>query len=130
MTNPMVRVVVVDDHDLVREGLRGVLSADPSIEVVADAANGTHALAAVEMHHPDVVVMDLQMPDMGGIEATRRIIAAPPGTAVLVLTMFNDDDSTFAALRAGARGYLLKGAPRDELRAAVLSVASGQAVFG
>ena len=130
MTEAPIRVLVVDDHELVRDGLRGVLDADPSIEVVAEASDGVQAVAAVEMHRPDVVVMDLQMPGMGGIEATRRILAARPGTAVLALTMFDDDDSVFAALRAGARGYLLKGARRDELRAAVMGVFAGQAVFG
>lgn len=130
MSTAPVRVVVVDDHELVRAGLNGVLGNDPSIEVVAEASNGSQALAAVEVHHPDVVVMDLQMPGMGGIEATRRILTARPGTAVLVLTMFNDDDSIFAAVRAGARGYLLKGVGRDELRAAVVGIAAGQAVFG
>ncbi len=130
MTEGPVRVVIVDDHDLVRAGLRGVLDADPSIEVVAEAADGVQAVAAVEVHHPDVVVMDLQMAGMGGIEATHRILAAQPRTSVLALTMFDDDDSVFAALRAGARGYLLKGSRRNELRGAVLGVAAGQAVFG
>lgn len=130
MTGAPIRVLVVDDHELVRAGLRGVLGSDPSIDVVAEASDGVQAVAAVEVHHPDVVVMDLQMPGMGGIEATRRIVAARPGTAVLALTMFDDDDSVYAAVRAGARGYLLKGARRDELRAAVVGVAAGQAVFG
>lgn len=130
MTDTPIRVLVVDDHELVRAGLRGVLGSDASIDVIAEASDGLQAVAAVEVHHPDVVVMDLQMPGMGGIEATRRIVAARPGTAVLALTMFDDDDSVFAAVRAGARGYLLKGARRDELRAAVVGVATGQAVFG
>lgn len=130
MTDAPLRVLVVDDHELVRTGLRGVLAGDESIEVVSEAADGVQAIAAVEMHHPDVVVMDLQMPGMGGIEATRRILAARSDVAVLVLTMFDDDDSVFAAIRAGARGYLLKGARRDELRAAVVGIAAGQAVFG
>jgi len=129
MTNP-IRLIVVDDHELVRAGLRGVLDSDPSLQVVAEASDGNQALAAVEIHHPDVVVMDLQMPGMGGIEATRRILYARPATAVLVLTMFDDDESVFAAVQAGAKGYLLKGARRDELRAAVNGVAVGQAVFG
>jgi DNA-binding NarL/FixJ family response regulator len=124
------RVLIVDDHELVRAGLRGVLDAEPGIEVVSEAADGVQAVAAAEMHHPDVVVMDLQMPAMDGIEATRRILSSRPGTAVLVVTMFDDDDSIFAAVRAGARGYVLKGAGRRELRAAVVSVASGQTVFG
>src|SRR4051794_6450983 len=126
----VLRVLVVDDHELVRDGLRGVLGGDPGIEVVAEASDGVQALAAIEVHHPDVVVMDLQMPGMGGIEACRRIQATRPGTAVLVLTMFDDDESVFTAIRAGARGYLLKGARRDELRSAVRSVAAGHAIFG
>jgi len=96
------RVLIVDDHELVRAGLRGVLDAEPGIEVVSEAADGVQAIAAAEMHHPDVVVMDLQMPAMDGIEATRRILSSRPGTAVLVVTMFDDDDSIFAAVRAGA----------------------------
>jgi len=104
MTDTPIRVLVVDDHELVRAGLRGVLGSDASIDVIAEASDGLQAVAAVEVHHPDVVVMDLQMPGMGGIEATRRIVAARPGTAVLALTMFDDDDSVFAAVRAGAPG--------------------------
>ena len=110
------RVLIVDDHELVRAGLRGVLDAEPGIEVVSEAADGVQAIAAAEMHHPDVVVMDLQMPAMDGIEATRRILSSRPGTAVLVVTMFDDDDSIFAAVRAGARGYVLKGAGRRHVR--------------
>jgi DNA-binding NarL/FixJ family response regulator len=126
----VLRVLVVDDHDLVRSGVRGVLDSDERFEVVAEASDGNEAVVAAEMHHPDVVVMDLQMPGMGGVEATRRILASRPGTAVLVLTMFDDDGSVFSAVSAGARGYVLKGAGRDELRTAVWSVANGQAVFG
>lgn len=126
----VVRVVIVDDHELIRAGLREVLDGDTAIRVVGEASNGDHALAAVEFHRPDVVVMDLQMPGMGGIEATRRILRSYPRTAVLVLTMFDDDDSVFAAIRAGASGYLLKGAPRAELRASVQGIAMGQAIFG
>jgi DNA-binding NarL/FixJ family response regulator len=129
-TAPPTRIVVVDDHELVRAGMRGVLDTDEQLEVVGEAADGVQALAAVEVHRPDLVVMDLQMPGMGGVEATRRIVRAHPATAVLVVTMFDDDDSVFAAVRAGARGYVLKGANRDELKAAVRSVAAGQAVFG
>ncbi len=125
-----IRVLVVDDHELVRAGLRGVLAADAGFEVVGEAGDGLQALAAVEMLDPDVVVMDLQMPTMDGFEAIRRLGATRPGVAVLVLTMFEDDASVFAALRAGASGYLLKGAGRRDLRAAVQAVATGQSVFG
>ncbi len=130
MTDREVRIVVVDDHQLVRTGLRGVLDGEAGLVVVAEAADGIQAIGAVEVHRPDVVVMDLQMPSMGGVEATSRILAARPSTAVLVLTMFDDDDSVFAAVQAGARGYVLKGAGRDELKQAVRAVASGHAVFG
>jgi DNA-binding NarL/FixJ family response regulator len=125
-----LRVVLVDDHDLVRAGMRAVLDGDPRFTVVAEASDGAEGVAVTQVHHPDVVVMDLQMPNMSGIEATRRILAARPGTAVLVLTMFDDDDSVYSAVRAGARGYLLKGAGREEVRSAVAGVAGGQAVFG
>lgn len=124
------RIVVVDDHELVRTGMRQVLDADDQLEVVGEAADGLQALAAVDVHRPDLVVMDLQMPGIGGMEATRRILQAHPETAVLVVTMFDDDDSVFAAVRAGARGYVLKGANREELKAAVRSAAAGHAVFG
>lgn len=125
-----LRVVLVDDHELVRTGMRAVLDADQRFTVVADAADGAEAVAVTQVHHPDVVIMDLQMPKMSGVEATRRILAARPGTAILVVTMFDDDDSVFSAVRAGARGYLLKGAGREEIRNAVAGVASGQSVFG
>ena len=130
MSYTAIRVVIVDDHELVRAGLRGVLDSDPAIEVVAEASDGVQALAAVRVHLPDVVVMDLQMPGMGGVEATRRITTEHPDVAVLVLTMYDDDDSVFATLRAGAHGYLLKGARRSELRAAVIAVAEHQSTFG
>lgn len=124
-----VRVLVVDDHAIVREGLRGVLEA-AGLTVVAEASSGLQAVAAAATHHPDVVVMDLQMPAMGGVEATRRILATDPDTAVLVVTMYDDDQVVLDALAAGARGYLLKGADRHEIVAAVRGVAAGTAVFG
>lgn len=130
MTSDPLKVLVVDDHELVRTGLRGVLSINEGFDVVAEASDGVQALAALDLHHPDVVVMDLQMAGMGGIEATRRIIERRPTTAVLVVTMFDDDDSVFAAMAAGASGYVLKGADRDELKSAVRSVGLGQVVLG
>lgn len=130
MTSDPLKVLVVDDHELVRTGLRGVLSINEGFDVVAEAGDGVQALAALELHNPDVVVMDLQMAGMGGIEATRRIMERRPTTAVLVVTMFDDDDSVFAAMAAGASGYLLKGADRDELKSAVRSVGLGQVVLG
>jgi len=130
VTSDPLKVLVVDDHELVRTGLRGVLSINEGFDVVAEASDGVQALAALDLHHPDVVVMDLQMAGMGGIEATRRIIERRPTTAVLVVTMFDDDDSVFAAMAAGASGYVLKGADRDELKSAVRSVGLGQVVLG
>jgi DNA-binding NarL/FixJ family response regulator len=124
-----VRVIVVDDHPIFRDGLRTALEDEPSIEVVGDAADGAAALREVAELRPDVVLMDLNMPGMNGIEATRQIRAASDA-AVLVLTMQSDDDSVFAAVRAGASGYLLKGANRDEVIRSVAAVAAGEAVFG
>lgn len=125
-----IRVVVADDHPLYRDGLRGMLDEHEGVTWVGEAATGDEVLARVRETAPDVVVMDLQMPGLDGIEATRRVVAAAPGTAVLVLTMFDDDASVDMALRAGARGYLLKGATQAELVRAVEAVASGQAVLG
>lgn len=130
MSDDPIRVLLVDDHEVVRIGLRGVLEADPGIVVVAEASSGEQALAAWEVHRPDVVVMDLQMPGMGGVEAIRRLTAQDPEVVALVLTMFEDDDSILAALEAGARGYVLKGAGRDELRTAVRATHNRQATFG
>lgn len=100
------------------------------VEIVAEVADGQGALEAAAVHHPDVVLMDLTMPGLGGIEATRRLVAEHPATAVLVLTMSEDDDSLFAALRAGARGYLLKEAAADDIARAVVTVARGETVLG
>jgi DNA-binding NarL/FixJ family response regulator len=125
-----MRVVVADDHPVFREGLLVVLEDLTDVEVVAEAANGEEAIAAVVAHRPDVVVMDVQMPGTGGVEATRRIVAEHPETAVLMLTMSADDDSLYAALRAGARGYLLKDADKTAIARALEAVARGEAVFG
>jgi DNA-binding NarL/FixJ family response regulator len=125
-----LRVLVVDDHPIFRFGLAGVLDGSAAIDVVGTCADGEEAVREATRERPDVVVMDLSMPGTGGIEATRRIATASPTTAVLVLTMLDEEDSVFAAMRSGARGYLLKGAtPEDTLRA-VRSVARGDAVFG
>lgn len=125
-----LRVVVVDDHPVFREGLAAMLDALPDIEVIGEAADGLHAVALAEAETPDVVVMDLHMPELDGVEATRRITATCPDTAVLVLTMLEDDASVAAALQAGARGYLVKEADRTEIVRAIAAVASGQAIFG
>jgi len=125
-----LRVALADDHPMFRAGLRMVLDSDPAVVVVGEATTGVEAVALAAAERPDVIVMDLNMPDMNGVEATRRIIAAGPGIGILVLTMVDDDESVFAAMRAGARGYLLKGAGPDEVLRAVRAVASGTAVFG
>ncbi len=124
-----LRVVIVDDHPLFREGLGAVL-ADADMDVVGQAATGEEALEVVPRADPDVVLMDLHMPGMGGVEATRRLLVERPHLAVLVLTMMTDDATIAAALRAGARGYLLKEAEPQEIMRAITSVAAGNAVFG
>ena len=124
------RVLVVDDHPVFREGVGGAIAADPGLEVVGAAADGPEAVALAEELQPDVVVMDLHLPELGGIEATRRIVATSPHIAVLVLTMLDEEDSVFAAMRAGARGYLLKGATPEDVVRGVHAVARGEAVFG
>ncbi len=133
MTEPErepVRVMVADDHPVFRDGLASLLDPLDGIEVVARAADGAEAVAMAGEHHPDVVVMDVQMPELNGIEATRRIVAEHPGVGVLVLTMGEDDGTVLSALRAGARGYLRKGAEQDEIVAAIRTVHGGGVVFG
>ncbi|WXF91093.1 response regulator transcription factor [Curtobacterium flaccumfaciens pv. flaccumfaciens] len=124
-----IRVLVVDDQAIVRDGLVTVLSLVPDLEVVGQAADGAEAIAAVDRHVPDVVLMDLRMPGVDGPTATARIVAEHPGVAVLVLTTYADDDSIVTALRAGARGYLTKDAGRAEIATAVRAVAAGQSTF-
>ncbi|HJG92796.1 MAG TPA: response regulator transcription factor [Brachybacterium massiliense] len=123
-----IRVLLVDDQDLVRYGLRLVLEAQPDIEVVAEASDGADALRAARGHAPDVVLMDVRMPGMDGIEATRQLTAAHPKTRVLVLTTYDLDEFAFGALQAGAAGFLLKNTRPDELVGAVRSVVTGDAV--
>ncbi len=125
-----LRILLADDHPLFRRGLRAAIDGDASFEIVAEAENGDEAVELALELQPDVVVMDVQMPGRSGIEATRAIVRQSPHVGVLVVTMFEDDDSVFAAMRAGARGYLLKGADHDEIARAVRAVASGDAIFG
>lgn len=125
-----IRVVLVDDHPMFREGVRFTLQRSSDIEVVGEAADGAAAITAVADTAPDVVLMDLAMPGIGGLEATTRIIHDHPDVAVLVLTMSEQDTALFAALRAGARGYLVKGAPGEEIISAVRSVAAGHVLIG
>ena len=126
----MTRIVLADDHPLVRQGLRAVLDATDDIAVVAEAEDGKAAVRLCVEHRPDLVLMDLQMPGLHGLDATREVRRMAPGTAVLVLTMFDDDDTVFAAVAAGAAGYLLKGADGADIVAAVRAATAGQAVFG
>lgn len=125
-----IRVLVVDDHPVFRAGMVAILEDLDNVEVVAQAADGEQAIDAVASHRPDVVLMDLRMPGVGGLEATAQIAVHHPNTAVVVLTMDSDHDSVFAALRAGARGYLLKEADGDDVQRALHAVSKGEAVFG
>ncbi|HET7683687.1 MAG TPA: response regulator transcription factor [Marmoricola sp.] len=126
----MIRVLVVDDHPLFRDGLAGLLATVPDVELLDAVGDGETALRRCTDTKPDVVLMDLNMPGLPGLEAIRRIVHLDPAPAVLVLTMVDDDDSVAAAMQVGARGYLLKGAAQEEVLAALRTVASGGAVFG
>jgi DNA-binding NarL/FixJ family response regulator len=124
-----IRVLVVDDHPVVRDGLRGMLDSQPDLEVIGEAADGQQALAAVAQCTPDVVLMDLRMPVVDGVDATRRICADHPTVRVLVLTTYDDDADIIRAVEAGATGYLLKDTPRHELFDAVRMAARGETVL-
>lgn len=126
----MIRVLIADDHPLVRSGLRALLTSIDGIQLVGEATDGRMAVELSLSEQPDVVVMDIQMPGEGGIEATRSLAAKAPGVAVLMLTMHEDDESVFAAMRAGARGYILKGAEQQDVIGAIQAVSRGEAIFG
>jgi DNA-binding NarL/FixJ family response regulator len=126
----VVRVLVADDHPVVRSGLEGVLSSLDGFEVVAVAADGAEAVREAVLHGPDVVLMDLHMPGTDGLTAIRELARVAPAVRVCVLTMYDDDESLFAAMRAGAQGYLLKGAEQEEIARAVRAIAAGEAIFG
>src|SRR5581483_11893549 len=129
MSKEPLRVLIADDHPLFRSGMRALLTADPEAEVIGEAATGEEAIALAESLQPDVILMDVQMPGGGGIEAIRRILHTSPHIRILVVTMYDDDHSVFMAMRAGARGYLLKGASPDEVLRAIQAVGSGEAIF-
>ncbi len=124
-----IRVLIADDHLFYREGVRTLLQGVSNVEVVGEAATGDEAITQAAQVQPDVILMDIKMPGLNGIEATRHILHTTPHIGVLVVTMFEDDDSVFAAMRAGARGYLLKDADQDELVQAIRAVSRGQAIF-
>ncbi len=125
-----IRLLVADDHTLFREGLLALFATQPELEVVGEAASGAEAVSQALALLPDVVLMDIRMPGMSGIEATRHIVQAQPAVGVIMLTMLEDDDSVFAAMRAGARGYILKGADKAEVLRTLQAVALGEALFG
>jgi DNA-binding NarL/FixJ family response regulator len=125
-----VRLLIADDHTLFRHGIRALLASVPDIELVGEAAGGEEAVALAAELQPDVILMDIKMPGTNGVEATRRIVRADPTARVVVLTMLEDDDSVFAAMRAGARGYVVKGADESEMLRVVRAVAGGEALFG
>jgi DNA-binding NarL/FixJ family response regulator len=129
MNNPSIELMVAEDSLAFREGLRDLFGATADIHLTGEAVNGLEACSLAKRLQPDVILMDLHMPELNGIEATRRILASSPHIAVLVLTMYDDDESVFAAMRAGARGYLLKGALKAEILQAIRSVAAGGAIF-
>lgn len=125
-----IRTLIVDDHAHFREGLRALLLSTPDIDVVGEADSGEEAVRIATRLQPDVILMDLHMPGISGIDAIRRILHTSPHIRILVISMFEDDDSVFAALQAGARGYLLKGAMKTEILRAIGAVSSGEAIFG
>lgn len=129
MASEPLRILLVDDHPLVRSGLRALLASMPEMRVVGEAPNGEEAIAQAAELQPDIILMDLNMPGINGIEATRRIVQTSPRIGILALTMLEDDASVFAAMRAGARGYLLKGADQADVLRAISVVAHGEAIF-
>ena len=130
MHHTPIRVLVADDHRLFRDGLRALLNSAEDLELVGEAGDGEEVVAQAAAVQPDVILMDLQLPGLNGVEATRRILRSQPSVNVLVLTMFEDTDTVLAAMRAGARGYILKDTDEEALLRSVRAVASGEALFG
>jgi DNA-binding NarL/FixJ family response regulator len=129
MDAQQLRVVIADDHPLFRDGIRALIATEPDLSLVGEATSGEEAVDMVGRLQPDVALMDIQMPGLSGIEVTRRIASVSPATGVLVMTMFEDDHVIFAAMRAGARGYLVKGARQAEVLRAIRAVGNGEAIF-
>lgn len=123
---PPIRILLADDHMVVRDGLRALVERQPDMAVVAEAGDGRECVQLAERHSPDVVMMDVAMPEMNGIEAARRILAASPATGVVMLSMHRDESYVLRSLKAGAKGYLLKDSPRDDVLAAIRAVAAGR----
>jgi len=124
-----LRILIADDHPLFRHGIRELLNLTPDIQVVGEATNGEEAITQAEALHPDAILMDINMPGVNGIEATRRILYNAPHIRILVVTMFEDDATVFAAMRAGARGYVLKDAEKENILRAIQAVGKGEAIF-
>lgn len=129
MIENRIHLLIVDDSEPFRVGLRALIKVTPDMKLAGEAVNGREAITSAERLQPDVILMDLHMPDVNGIEATRQIVNTSPHIAILVLTMVDDDESLFAAMQAGARGYLLKGAVKSEMLRAIRDVAAGAAIF-
>jgi DNA-binding NarL/FixJ family response regulator len=127
---PPIRILIVDDHPVYRDGIRALVDRAPDLDLAGEAATGAEAVELAARTRPDVVLMDLRMPEMSGIDATRRILETEPEARILILTMSEDDDSLFAAMRAGARGYIPKDADSDELLQAIRAAAVGEVIFG
>lgn len=124
-----IEILIADDHPVFRDGIRALLEATPDIKIVGEAATGEEVVQLAAQCQPNMILMDVQMPGLSGIEATRKIVTAQPNIRVLIITMFEDDAYVFMAMRAGARGYILKDATKDEIRRAVLAVSNGEAIF-